>query len=463
MLPGAPREYLLYATAFNVVVDICWGHRKETANSSVVQVAAIPIVPVPKDSKLDTEVDRISKLLAHNLNNTTIEPDADGVPIATPSRHISFASFASLFPSTDRSFEASFFRLGHALFDTLDLRLADSVNVDVRNKVTILRRKAALSRWLQSAVAPAVENDVREAGDADWAACVFAMLTGHQIEKACDTAFDAGNVKLSTLLAQAGGDDEFKGDLRAQLAIWREQKIDVHINENVRKVYALLAGIVDVLEGSKGSGIERCPDALLARGLDWKRAFGLHLWFGQPLDASIADAFGAYTDILSDKDEAASLSVASPVPWYAESSSYTAGSSAWKLPGGAEPPDAMFSLIKLFANPACSLSQILSPLSFGPSPLDSRLPWHLYIILSRCLRLRDFADRGDPGVRHGREDDAENEAEPEVEGHSPSADLLASSYALQLEQMGMLQEAVFVLLHIEGSSGCVAGNVMRMT
>ena len=72
--------------------------------------------------------------------------------------------------------------------------------------------------------------------------------------------------------------------------------------------------------------------------------------------------------------------------------------------------------------------------------------------MSRCLRIRDLADRGD--VVDEREDGDEDAAmEPEVEGHSPSADLLASSYALQLEQAGMLQEAVFVLLHIEGSAG----------
>ena len=41
------------------------------------------------------------------------------------------------------------------------------------------------------------------------------------------------------------------------------------------------------------------------------------------------------------------------------------------------------------------------------------------------------------------------------EGHSPTADLLASSYAFELESWGMIQEAAFVLLHLEGSSGCV--------
>ena len=42
-----------------------------------------------------------------------------------------------------------------------------------------------------------------------------------------------------------------------------------------------------------------------------------------------------------------------------------------------------------------------------------------------------------------------------VEGHSPTANLVASSYAFQLECLGLIQEAVFVLLHIEGSRGYV--------
>jgi len=86
--------------------------------------------------------------------------------------------------------------------------------------------------------------------------------------------------------------------------------------------------------------------------------------------------------------------------------------------------------------------------------LDSSLPWHLYIILSRCMRVRDFADRGDPGVRRTSPSSSHDDAEETgVEGHSPSADLLTSSYAFQLEEQGMLQEAVFVLLHLEGSAG----------
>jgi len=70
------------------------------------------------------------------------------------------------------------------------------------------------------------------------------------------------------------------------------------------------------------------------------------------------------------------------------------------------------------------------------------------------MRIRDFSDRGDPGAGARRDED-NTDADDNVEGHSPSADLLASGYALQLENLGLLQEAVFVLLHIEGSAGYV--------
>ncbi|TFY79572.1 hypothetical protein EWM64_g4439 [Hericium alpestre] len=378
--------------------------------------------------------------------NSTILLDADGVPFANPSSRLSFASFAALFTPSARSFEPTLFRLGHALFDELDLHLQDSVSVDVRNRIYAIRRKAELSAWLEDAVAPAVDGEIKHHVSAHGAEAAFSLLTGHQVEQACEATMESGEVKLATLISQAEGDYEFLEDLRAQLRIWREDRVDVHINANIRKVYALLAGIVDILEGSNGSGIELCPDLLIAEGLDWKRVFGLHLWYAQPMDASIADVFESYEQHWKNAPERA----APPRPWYAQADAVNSESQYWRLPSDADPPDALYHLMKLYADPACSLSNIMSPLSFGPSPLDYSLPWHLYIILSRCMRIRDFADRDDPGVNRGIDDD---ETESRVEGHSPSADLLTGSYASQLEQMGLIQEAVFVLLHIEGSSG----------
>ncbi|KAI0350876.1 hypothetical protein OH77DRAFT_1498850 [Trametes cingulata] len=421
--------------------DLCGpaGSSNSSANASTVKLSTIPLISgVAADAAAHA-----SRLLSHHLSNTMIEEDADGVPFANPSARLTFSSFVAQFPSTDHSFEPALFRLGHALFDPIDFRLDDIPDVQVRHRLRAIRRKTELSRWLKTAVSSPMDADLRDNLDAKWDRTVFTLLSGYQVERACEAAAAGGNVKLASLIAQCPGDAEFRADLQEQLEIWRQERIDAHINEDTRKVYALLAGVVGTLKGSGGTGVEQCGDIDLAHGLDWKRAFGLQLWYGLPMDAPIAEVFEAYDALWKEGVS----SVAAPAPWYAERGDNV--NSLWKLPPKAQHPDALYSLIKLFADPACNLSAILSSFSFSPSPADYRLPWHLYILLSRCLRVRDLADR-DTTVRRRDQDDDDG-----VEGHSPSADLLANSYASQLEQLGMIQEAVFVLLHIEGSAGRV--------
>lgn len=409
-----------------------------SANSSVITKTRAPFFSEPTEHSSN----RLSRLLQHHLSKTPIVKDEDGIPFADPSSELSFSSFMSLYPKTDRSYEASLFRLGHALFDSMHLHLNQDATVDVRNRVSSIRRKAALSEWLGDVVTPLVDADLKKQSSTDPAALIFSLLSGYQIDKACDTAIDCGSVKLATLISQASGDFEFREDLREQLQLWREQRIDVHVSVSIRKIYSLLAGSLDVLEGSKASNLERCPDVDPLEGLDWKRTFGMYLWYVEPMDASIAQVYKSY-------DRATRLSpsrVAPPRPHYLEGA--PPQKLAFRIPS-PPPSDALFSLIRLYAEPACSLSQILSPLSFGSSPADYSFPWHLYIILSRCMRVRDLSDRGDG--EHVEEVDEDPSGRRE--GHSPGADLLASYYAQQLEQLGMLQEAIFVLLHIEGSAG----------
>ncbi|EIW78425.1 hypothetical protein CONPUDRAFT_156410 [Coniophora puteana RWD-64-598 SS2] len=414
------------------------GETSVSANSSTVSVTSIPLIPHSQQEASS----RLSTLLQHHLTHTPITSDQDGVPFADPSSALSFGSFASLYPTPDRSYDASLFRLGSALFDEIKVRLGRDITIDISNRITSIRRKAALSSWLEEAVSSTVEADLHERPPSRSGAHMFTLLSGNQVDKACDVAMDSGNVKIATLISQAPGDFESKADIQEQLEIWREQRIDVHMDEDIRKIYALLAGSLDVLEGSKGGNLEQCPDVDLLKGLDWKRVFGLHLWFSEPLDSSISQVYESYQRTLEEQ----SPRISPPRPWYTENQQ----TPPFKLPAPA-PPDGLFSLIRLFAEPACSLSQILTPLSFSPYPGDHSLLWHLYIIISRSMRIRDFSDRAHLGAWQSSSE--LNGDDISYEGHSPSADILASSYSQQLEQLGMLQEAVFVLLHIEGSAG----------
>ncbi len=129
-----------------------------------------------------------SKLLQHHLSHTNIVPDRAGVPVALPTplpstpphpaqpssatRYLNFASFTSLFPSADISSPATLFRLGVTLFDPIDLRLGGqrnpssittppAITPDIRNRVTLLRRKTALGQWLEEVSKPSVDSDLR--------------------------------------------------------------------------------------------------------------------------------------------------------------------------------------------------------------------------------------------------------------------------------------------------------------
>lgn len=133
------------------------------------------------------------KLLQHHLSHTTISPDESGIPCAVPTSSttpaststksrthapaaspdpLNFSSFASLFPTTDTTSPAPIFRLGSALFDPLELQLGRSkkssgiisptaITPDLRNRILLLRRKTALSKWLKDVVKPSVDADLR--------------------------------------------------------------------------------------------------------------------------------------------------------------------------------------------------------------------------------------------------------------------------------------------------------------
>ncbi|KXN87770.1 Nuclear pore complex protein Nup98-Nup96 [Leucoagaricus sp. SymC.cos] len=468
----------------------------------------------------DSAITLSSKLLQHHLSYTSIISGDTGVPTASleslpftsssvPSdaadssspKYLDFASFASLFPTTDLSSPAMLFRLGVSLFDPIDLRLngqrnsssittPSAITPDIRNRVTSLRRKAALGHWLEEAVKPSVESDLRakanglvSGGAYTLADAAFTHLTGHQVEKACAIAADGGYLKLSTLISQSGGDEMFRDDIREQLRVWKTEKLGPGagtgfgsglVGRGVWKVYSLLGGILDDDEEELAD-----KDADVCSGLDWKRVFGLCLWYGESLEASIADVVATYERLLSWPSNAASTSTDKTKPVAKPSSPWLLDVLRKKLPipllskwtnrpatSSAEPDDPLYALIKLHADPALSLSTALDPLSFSSSLLEAgTMCWHLYIILSRVMRIRDFSDRRpvgsgktlvNGGGREGSSEDEERAGRYEkqsVEGHSPTADLLSSAYAFELESWGMIQEAIFVLLHIEGSIG----------
>ncbi|KIR74014.1 nuclear pore complex protein Nup98-Nup96 [Cryptococcus deuterogattii CA1014] len=387
---------------------------------AIVHIEKVEVLS--EENKVETA--KSQRLLSLHLETSLIE-QVEGVPIATINPGIRFHDFASRFDTGDRSHEANVFRLGVALFDEIDVQLPEGSSEELIERISSIRRKLALSKWLEDAVAPLVDFDVITRSE-DRPGKIFSLLSGHQVERAVESALEAGDMRLATLLSQAGGEESFKDELLKQLEDWQVYKVNPLIAVGYRKLYALLAGITDVSAGDPSRGSDGCPDVLIAEGLDWKRAFGLHLWYGIPFENTIRDVVDSYTFSLTS-----SHPPAKPLPPYLEKSSDNARS--WNLP--TEPTDVLYNLLQLYSDDAISLDQVLRSRDTSPSPFDVRLAWHLYVLLSRVLRRRDFEDRD------------------ESNGYSANADRLTAGYAAQLEQIGEWKWAAFVLLHLETVDG----------
>ena len=370
-----------------------------------------------------TEVERANRLLDLHLERTQVEV-MDGVPVANLDETIRFGDFTKLFEGGNRSHEANIWRLGVALFDEIDLRLPASATEETVDRISAIRRKLALSKWLENAVTPLVDHDL-VAASTNAPLKVFTYLSGNQLERAVQAAIDAGDMRLATLVSQLGCPENVREEVIRQLEDWHKYKNNSVIADGYRRLYALFAGIMDVVPGDSSRGVDRCADVIVSSGLDWKRAFGLRLWYGNPADHSVGDVLATYA-----QDLQAAHAPAKPLPAYLEKPAPLA--KEWTM--STEPTDVLYGLIRLYADITVSLDDVLRARDCSPSPLDARLQWHLALLLSQALRKRDFADRTE-------------------EGYSAQADAITAAYAAQLEESGQWTRAAFVLLHLQTIDG----------
>lgn len=394
-----------------------WANFSESSPDALVIIEPLELLADTKQN----EVNRAKRLLDLHLKNSEVQL-IDEVPFALPSSAIRFGDFAALFEGGDRSHEANLWRLGVALFDEIDLRLPAGSSDDLNDRISQVRRKLALSKWLEDAVAPSVDHDLVSA-PANGPEKIFTFLSGNQIDRAVQAAIDGGDMRLATLISQIGGSEDFRAEMQKQLDEWRKYKINPLISDGHRRLYALLAGITDISEGDSSRGIDGCKDIIISADLDWKRAFGLRLWYGNPFEHTIVDVLATYA---SDLQAQARIAPAKPLPAHIEKPTKLA--KEWTM--SSEPSDILFGLIKLYSDNTLSLDDVLRARDCSASPLDARLQWHLALVLSWALKKRDFADRDDLA-------------------YSAVFDSITSSYAAQLEELGEWTNAAFVLLHLQ--------------
>ena len=217
-----------------------------------------------------------------------------------------------------------------------------------------------------------------------------------------------GDHHLALLLSQSCMGDSVPRQIMAkQLSNWAECGADTTLSPARLLLYVLIAG--------QATHICRETTINVFRGLDWRRALGLHLWYLCPSTCSVSEGLLAYERGAGIAKTDSEQYCQKPLPRYLLS--HTRPDSTANVGF-----DMSYHLIKLFVDPTYRLDQLLNPLTNTPDPLDVTTSW---LVLSLIQSL---------GYTH---------VERRV------ANGLHLSMASYLESAGMWYWAIFVLLFLE--------------
>ena len=326
----------------------------------------------------------------------------------------SFKSIASRIQPPSQ-YEQSVWELASILFDDQN---AEAYGVPATHKATYdhrIRKDRLIHFWRRQCQEAAMKA-VSAASNAEERA--IAHLSANNVVEACDALVQGKDFRLATLVAQIGGDQIMRDDVTNQVAKWRELDALSEITEPIRALYSLLAGDTCVCEGKKARTEDKARTFVISErfDLDWKRAFGLRLFYAVLAEDTIEDAVVKFEhDLQSDEGK-------KPVPWFVEGEAEV----PWDDPKAAQREDVLWGLLKIYAAsksalPTSSVAGILAPENITGNPIDARLSFQLYHAIT--ARFPAIAD--------------------------PSkADYLAQTFAAQLDSAGEWYWAIFSLLHL---------------
>ncbi|PWW77905.1 hypothetical protein C7212DRAFT_350849 [Tuber magnatum] len=380
-----------------------------------------------KYSIQDSESQGTPKPLELQLRATTIKRDEFNVPVAELKQDTLFHSFTQLSWSPDDpagQHEKSIWELAGVLWDPIAGELAlEEESQEMIEYMQETCRKERLSKFLEALVEVAADEHVHGAATLEEVA--IAHLTAHRVEHACASLLEAGDFRLASLITMVGGDAKLRSSIKKQLEQWKNRGVLAEIPIPIRALYELLAGNTCHSEGVRGPLEDAAPNFFIPNrfNLDWKRGFGLKLWYGCAEEEPIGNAVVDYETDMREYPEA----VPSPKPWYHTEAN----------PARDDAIDILWGLLKLYADRELNLEEALAPVNMNTSYIDYRLSWQLRTILAR-KGIRDFSG----GNLHRRIDGTDEFIAGSM------ADQITVDFAGELETLGMWEWAIFVLLHL---------------
>ena len=337
----------------------------------------------------------------------------DEVPLAKSSQ-IPLKEYASSVRD-DFHREKAVWTLAGLLFDKLDEEAYTGLPEDDTSAFEFRIRKDDLSKFWEQVCQSQSRDAVSVAPNAEERA--IAHLSAHQVVEACGALAIGKDFRLAILVSQIGGDETMREDMATQIHEWKELNVLSEMTEPIRAIYELLAGKTCICEGKKGPLEDRARTFTISDRFkfDWKRAFGLRLWYAIQAADPIEAAVKQFLHDLNTEEPK------KPLPWFIEENAPR----KWQDPAPDTRQDLLWGILLLYASSkgttdAAPLATIVSPHNATGNPLNARLSFQLYQALA---------------LRFPQTDDIE-------------ADQLTWDFATQLESSGEWICAVFDVLHL---------------
>ncbi|VDO55269.1 unnamed protein product [Haemonchus placei] len=248
------------------------------------------------------------------------------------------------------------------------------------------QRAHEVGKWLRDEVASLPKK--KAAGGTAIVSQIWDRMCCGDIEEAMRTANEGGLTMLSLMISAAlSAEEPGRSDCANMLQMWEATNELGVLEDDLLKIYLVLAGKTHAEFKHKGKTIKlNCLE-----GLDWRQAFGIHLWWVN-CGGFLEDALDSFSE-----DVAA---------------------------GRAASPDSHVyeQLIRLACSPSHQVEAVLDAASMlSPNPLDAHLSWHIWSLL-RALGYNTM---------------------------SPAAEQrLHTSYSCLLTSLEQWHLAIFVLSHI---------------
>uniref|UniRef100_A0A915Q2U3 Nuclear pore complex protein Nup98-Nup96 n=1 Tax=Setaria digitata TaxID=48799 RepID=A0A915Q2U3_9BILA len=350
---------------------VCWmGDHPNSLSVRCLQLQCINQVPARYIIDLFRKIDQMSKVVSDGNTENSIfqnapqrKPDGEFVDL------INYSSTAS--KSNGITYDTNVLELCGALFGS---QITASTSY-----TKTLNRREGVARWLQKYLASLERpQKLPSSGPAK----ILYFVLNADLEAAVEEAVQSNYPHLAFALSTFRYTD--RTAYKNQFEQWKERKEYKFIDQNLLKIYLVMAGEMQAEINGKM--------VFVNDGLDGLQALGTFVSYFNPFDASLTCVLHAFENDLKARKAEHALK-----------------------------RNVFYELIQLACDPSRSMELILEPNCSATHPMDYHLCWHLWFIL-RILKF-EHPSKSAEHVLHIR-------------------------YAEQLCQMELYHLAAIVLMHI---------------